>query len=226
MARKGIAPLSTMIALAFTSGSSTTSQRPTPKKITRPRTKPLPASAKRMPQVRERDRDGDAGLSDLAIGEPAHAIPPRRSGQSGALGLHCAIDFWRRLHAGGGDGRRRVSWFTPLRQAAGGGVGRAGSRQFHYRCEGQPEPSGEEQKVQVSKGGREQAAEGAGKSGLRAALRFAGESSRLSQASHCHDEGRIRGHAKRPGTRAKEKRQVFSRFHQRMLRRSGSFSAA
>src|SRR5258708_39795574 len=82
MARKGIAPLSTTIALAFTRGSSTTSQRPTPKRITTTRTKPLPPMAERVSHLRERGRETTAGLSEFAIWEPAHAIPPCRTGQS------------------------------------------------------------------------------------------------------------------------------------------------
>src|ERR1700674_1412655 len=82
MARNGIAPLSTTIALAFTRGSSTTSQRPTPKKITTARTKPPPPTAERMTHLREHGRETTAGLTEYAIWEPAHAIPPRRTGQS------------------------------------------------------------------------------------------------------------------------------------------------
>src|SRR5260370_27474453 len=82
MASNGIAPLSTTMALAFTSGSSTTSQRPTPKKITAARTKPAPPMAERMGHLRERGRETKAGLSEFAIWEPAHAIPPCRAGQS------------------------------------------------------------------------------------------------------------------------------------------------
>src|SRR3981189_2074948 len=84
MARNGIAPLSTTIALAFTRGSSTTSQRPTPRRITTTRTKPLPTMAERMSHLRERGRETTAGLSEFAIWEPAHAIPPRHTGHFGA----------------------------------------------------------------------------------------------------------------------------------------------
>src|ERR1700687_1384402 len=86
MARNGIAPLSTTIALAFTSGSSTTSQGPTPKKITTARTKPPPPMAERMSHLRERGLETTAGLPEFAIWEPAHATPPRRTGQSAASG--------------------------------------------------------------------------------------------------------------------------------------------
>src|SRR5258708_3128170 len=86
MARNGIAPLSTTIALAFTSGSSTTSQRPTPKNITRAMSKPPRATTEKTRQLRKRGRETVAGLSEFAIWEPAHAIPPRRSGQSAAPG--------------------------------------------------------------------------------------------------------------------------------------------
>src|SRR5258708_33720226 len=86
MARNGIAPLSTTIAAAFTSGSSTTSQRPTPKKITTARTNPLAPTTERTRQVRERGRETAAGLSGVAIWEPAHAIPTRRGGQSALPG--------------------------------------------------------------------------------------------------------------------------------------------
>src|SRR5713226_2590133 len=146
-------------------------------------------------------------------------------GRSSGLTLHCRFSFSRRKHAGSGDGRGGVSGVASLRQAARRGMGRAGGGQFHYRRQGQPEPPGEEQEVQVSEGGREQAAEGGGKSGLRAALRFAGEPARLFEASHRDDDGGLGGHAERNGTGAKEERQVFSSFHERMLRRSRSFSA-
>src|SRR5256714_10663143 len=76
MARSGIAPLSTTIALAFASGSSTTSQRPTPTRITRARIKPPPLVRKRIRRARGRQRETVSGLGWLAIGEPAHAIPP------------------------------------------------------------------------------------------------------------------------------------------------------
>src|SRR6266849_2327904 len=82
MARKGIAPLSTTIALAFTSGSSTTSQRPIPKKITTARSSPLAATTERIGKVRERGQETTAGLPGSAIWDPAHAIPPRGGGQS------------------------------------------------------------------------------------------------------------------------------------------------
>src|SRR6266852_1198877 len=91
MARKGIAPLSTTIALASTSGSSTTNQRPTPKKITRARTKPPPTMAGRTRHVREWGLESIAGLPAFDIREPAHAIPRRRSGQSAALGHRITI---------------------------------------------------------------------------------------------------------------------------------------
>src|SRR5205807_4644926 len=80
--------------------------------------------------------------------------------------------FWRRVHAGSSDGRGGVSGIESVRQAARRRVGGAGGGQFPYRRQGQPEPSGEEQQVQVPEGEREQAAESGGKSGLRAALRF------------------------------------------------------
>src|SRR5882762_2624916 len=144
MARKGIEPLSTTIALAFTSWSSTTSQRPIPKKITVARINPPPAMAQRTRNARERPRKTAAGLSGLAIGESGHAIPPRASGQSVTGRIHWRTYFLRRPHAGGGDGRGGVSGFASLRQAAGGGVGSVGGGRFHYRCERQPEPSGEE----------------------------------------------------------------------------------
>src|ERR1700730_4920071 len=88
MARKGIAPLSTTIALAFTSGSSTTSQRPTPKKITTARSSPLAATTEKVRKVRERGPETTEKLPGSVIWEPAHAIPPRRSGQSA---LPCLI---------------------------------------------------------------------------------------------------------------------------------------
>src|SRR5216684_3026675 len=144
MARKGIEPLSTTMALAFTSWSSTTSQRPIPKKITAARINPPPAMTPRAGNLRERGRKTVAELSGLVIGEPAHAIPPRASGQSVTGRIHCRTDFLRRPHARGGDGRGGVSGFASLRQAAGGGVGSVGGGQFHYRRERQPEPSGEE----------------------------------------------------------------------------------
>src|SRR6266850_6327541 len=81
MDRSGIAPLCTTIALAFTSGSSTTSQRPTPKKSTMPRINP-PQTAESISRARERDRRTVAGFFELAMWQPAHAIPPHRSGQS------------------------------------------------------------------------------------------------------------------------------------------------
>ncbi len=39
------------------------------------------------------------------------------------------------------------------------------------------------------------------------------------------DDGGLRGHAERAGTGAGEEREIFSGFHERMLWRSGSFSA-
>src|SRR5260370_18699535 len=81
MARNGIVPLSTTIALAFTSGSCTTSQRPTPKKLTTARTKPAPPTAEGMLQLRGRGAEAATGLSGVAIGAPPHPIPLRRSGQ-------------------------------------------------------------------------------------------------------------------------------------------------
>src|SRR5260370_39281609 len=86
MARNGIAQLSTTRAVALTSGSSTTSQGPTQKKITTGRTKPAPPMAERMGHLRERGRETKVGLSEFAIWESAHAIPARRSGQSEAPG--------------------------------------------------------------------------------------------------------------------------------------------
>src|ERR1700737_5516591 len=70
------------MAVAFTSGSSTTSQRPTPRKITPARTKPAQPTAEETRQLRKRRRETVAGLSEFAIREPAHAIPLRRTGQS------------------------------------------------------------------------------------------------------------------------------------------------
>src|SRR6266576_1104645 len=64
MARKGIAPLSTTV-----------------------RSSPLTATTERIRKVRERGRETIAGLPASAIWEPAHAIPPRRSGQSALPGL-------------------------------------------------------------------------------------------------------------------------------------------
>src|SRR5260370_1620822 len=101
MARKGIAPLSTTIAWAFTSGSSTTNQRPKPKKITATRTKPPPPLMESKRKARERERETTTGLSGVAIGESAHAIPPRRSGQSvageGARRALPALGGWSKL---------------------------------------------------------------------------------------------------------------------------------
>src|SRR6266851_9540881 len=88
MARNGIAPLSTTMAVAFTRGSSTTSHRPTPKNITRAMSKPPRATTEKARQLRKRCRETVAGLSEFAIWEPAHAIPLRRTGQSAALGHH------------------------------------------------------------------------------------------------------------------------------------------
>src|SRR5689334_22475239 len=85
MARTGIAPLSTTIALAFPIGSSATSQRPTPKKITRASNRPLPPAAQRARLARERRGAIAAVVSEVAIGEPGHAIPPCRSGQIGGV---------------------------------------------------------------------------------------------------------------------------------------------
>src|SRR6266852_5489597 len=82
MARNGIAPLSTIMALAFTSGSSTTSQRPRPKKTTSPISNAATPTVMRMHHARERGLEFTAGLSGVAIWGTAHAIPPRRSGQS------------------------------------------------------------------------------------------------------------------------------------------------
>src|SRR5260370_42463204 len=91
MAGNGMAALSTTIAVAFRSGSSTSSQRPTPKKITRAMTKPPTATTEKARQLRKRGRETVAGLSEFAIWEPAHAIPARRSGQSEAPGHHSKI---------------------------------------------------------------------------------------------------------------------------------------
>src|SRR5207244_1318950 len=66
MARTGIAPLSTTIPLTFPSGSSTTSQRPIPKKISKPRRRlPVPI-AQKTPSARER-RGTAMGLFRVAI---------------------------------------------------------------------------------------------------------------------------------------------------------------
>src|SRR5260370_39171758 len=89
MARKGIRPLSTAIARAFSSGSSTTSQRPTPKKRTNTRITPAQPAARRMRKKRERLRRTEAGFSVFAIEDPAHTIAGRRSGQSVAVTVHC-----------------------------------------------------------------------------------------------------------------------------------------
>src|SRR5216684_7553717 len=93
MARNGMAPLSTTIALAFTSGSSTTSQRPTPKKITTARIKPPIATMESTRRVRERGRETTMGLSGFAIREPAHAIPRGRGGQSALLDRRLTMRF-------------------------------------------------------------------------------------------------------------------------------------
>src|SRR5216683_3125261 len=93
MARNGMAPLSTTIALAFTSGSSTTSQRPTPKKITTARIKPPIATMESTRRVRERGRETTMGLSGFAIWEPAHAIPRGRGGQSALLDRRLTMGF-------------------------------------------------------------------------------------------------------------------------------------
>src|SRR5712691_8994771 len=84
MARKGIRPLSTAIARAFSSGSSTTSQPPTPKKRTNTRITPAQPAARRTRKRMERLRGIEAGFSVFAIEDPAHAIAGRRSGQSAA----------------------------------------------------------------------------------------------------------------------------------------------
>src|SRR5216683_2851217 len=89
MARKGIRPLSTAIARAFSSGSSTTSQRPTPKKRTNTRITPAQPAARRTRKRRERLRRTEAGFSVFAIKDPAHTIAGRRSGQSAAVTVHC-----------------------------------------------------------------------------------------------------------------------------------------
>src|SRR6202040_2131060 len=60
----------------------------TPKKITMVSNRPAPPKTERARQVRERGRESTAGLPGSAIWEPAHAIPPRRSGQSA---LPCLI---------------------------------------------------------------------------------------------------------------------------------------
>src|SRR5258708_19146314 len=83
MARKGIAPLSTTIACAFTSGSSTTNQGPKPKKITAARIKLTVAPIKKMRQARPRGRETTAGLSGVAmtngrmLSRPAAAVNRR-----------------------------------------------------------------------------------------------------------------------------------------------------
>src|SRR6266446_7990578 len=113
MARKGIRPLSTAIARAFSSGSSTTSQRPTPKKRTNTRITPAQPAASRTRKRRKRFRGIEAEFSVFAIGDPAHAISGRRSGQSPAVTVHCRFfaedacerwslawrDFWDRIFA-------------------------------------------------------------------------------------------------------------------------------
>src|SRR5213596_540503 len=113
MARNGIRPLSTAIARAFSSGSSTASQRPTPKKRTNTRITPAQPAARRTRKKRERRRRIEAGFSVFAIEDPAHAISGRRSGQSAAVTVHCRFfaedacerwspagrDFWVRIFA-------------------------------------------------------------------------------------------------------------------------------
>src|SRR5260370_36274854 len=108
MARKGIAPLSTTIARAFTNGSSTTSQRPTPKKITAARTKPAPPPMKTKRRTRERETT--AGLSAVAIGESAHAIPPSLSGQPATKNLHALAESSSALPAWRAWGKLRGEW--------------------------------------------------------------------------------------------------------------------
>src|ERR1700682_4675291 len=109
MARNGIAPLSTTIALAFTRGSSTTSQRPTPKKITTARTKPPPPTAERMTHLREHGRETTAGLTEYAIWEPAHAIPPRRTGQSASPDRRVSLSYGFFSHGGLGSEKQAPS---------------------------------------------------------------------------------------------------------------------
>src|SRR5467141_1761515 len=105
MARNGIVPLSTTIAWAFTSGSSTTNQRPMPKKITATRTKPPPLMESKR-KARERECETTTGLSGVAIGESAHAIPPHHIGQSAA---------------GEGRGARCLHWGAGVNSGASGG---------------------------------------------------------------------------------------------------------
>src|SRR3989449_10351795 len=105
MARNGIRPLRREIARVFSSGSSTTSQRPTPKKRTNTRITPAQPAARRTRKKRERRRRIEAGFSVFAIEDPVHAISGRRSGQSAAVTVHCrffAEDACERWSPAGG----------------------------------------------------------------------------------------------------------------------------
>src|SRR5260370_11573837 len=90
-----------------------------------------------------------------------------------------------------------------MRQTARRRVGRAGSGQFHYRRERQPQPSGEEQEVQVSEGGRKQAAESGGKRGVRAAPLFARKAPRLLLGTPPGRGGGVPGGAETGGNGAR-----------------------
>src|SRR5882762_4270879 len=119
MARTGIAPLSTTIALAFSRGSSTTSQRPTPKKITRDRTSPVPTETKRTRKARKRSRETTAGLSVAGIGELGHAIPLHRGGQSALPGRRLTMRAVHDLSRGSQAYALISMQASPLRRGQG-----------------------------------------------------------------------------------------------------------
>src|SRR5713101_4515078 len=131
MARNGMAPLSTTIALAFTSGSSTTSQRPTPKKITTARIKPPIATMESTRRVRERGRETTMGLSGFAIWEPAHAIPRGRGGQSALLDRRLTMGFAHdRCPRRGSDPSALGGWLLPVGDRRG--IGEWLGVQIHF----------------------------------------------------------------------------------------------
>src|SRR5712664_3360914 len=218
-------PLSTAMARAFPSGSSTTSHLPTPKNITIPRINPQPTAAKSA-SARPRRCETVPELAWLStsvrrmLSRPQEVVNPHRSRYT----VHSI--FQRRMHAGGRHWRGGISRVASLRPFAGGGVGGLGARQSCHQHRHEYLPFAKASEVSSCARGRLELYRRGGAGGLRSTLRFARESRGLPQDAHSNFEGRRSRNAQRSRPRSGEKSEIFPRFHQRMLRRSGNLSPA
>src|ERR1700693_1594616 len=164
-------PLSTAMARAFPSESSTPSHLPTPKNTTIPRINPQPTAATSS-SARPRRRETVPEFAWLStsvrrmLSRCAEVVNPQCSRYT----VHSI--FRGRMHAGSRHRRGGISWVASLRPFAGGGLGGPSDRQFHHRRQRQSEPSEEQQEVSVAARRCQQAAKGRRQNRLRAALCF------------------------------------------------------